>query len=1055
MQYTELHCHSSFSLLDGASTPEELVTRAKELGYSALALTDHNDLGGIVRFAKTAKEEELDALIGTEITMSDNSHLTLLVQDIQGYKNLCHLITTARMSCPRGKPAITFDDLAAHSSGLIALSGCPHGKIPLLIASGQPDKARKQAEAMQDVFGENFFLEMWDHHLHQEALINKYLLEIAALQSLPSVVTNNVHYALPAKRIIHDVLTCLKHKTTLQTAGRRLRPNGSWYLKSPEQMAYLWHHHPEGLTNTQLVRERCQFRLGLLKPSLPNFPLPPEETAITADNLLARLVFEGAKKRYSHIGEKETQQIHHELDMITRLQLSSYFLIMWDIVRFAQSQGIAVQGRGSAANSCVCYCLGITAVDPVGMNLLFERFLSEGRSEPPDIDLDIAHQEREKVIQYVYDKYGREHAAMVSETITYRGRSAVRDTARVLGFSAWQQDKLASEAHNEAIDTALALAQGGAERAGLDPKDRLVRLLIQVVAGLQELPRHRSIHVGGFVLSGEPLYQMVPIEPSSMEGRTIIQWDKDDLDPVGMIKIDLLGLGMLTMIQEALKLIKQHRGIDVDLAHLNMNDPAIYEMLCKADTVGVFQVESRAQMNILPRLRPQCFYDIVVSIALVRPGPIQGNIVHPYIRRRLGQEPVTYLHPSLVPILQRTLGVPLFQEQGMRLAVVAAGFSCAQADYLRRAMSHKRSHEKMAKLCEELSCGMKKNGFSPDAVATITHQLQAFASYGFPESHAASFGLLVYASAYLKKYFAPEFYCALLNAQPMGFYSPSTIVRDAIRHGIKVLSVDLARSSWDCTLESGTLRIGMRFVQGLGRKSQATLEHAWRKGGRFKSIEDVVMRSGLGPKALHVLAKAGAFDSMCSDRRQALWKVLALAKSIQREQTLPISLAKDKQYTCRTTEESPVESTAIQPMSPVEKTIADYQTLGLTAGPHPMTYWRSFASQHAILSCHQVATTNDGTIITVAGGVICRQRPTTAKGVVFITLEDETGMANVVVWPGVFENYRNTILSASFLAITGCLQQQEGVANIIAEHIEKLPDLLNKESIFFHSRDFQ
>ncbi len=1220
MKYSELHCHSAFSLLDGASNPEELVLRAKEIGLSALALTDHDDLGGIVRFAQAAKEVELDAITGAELTLEDESHLTLLVEDTGGYKNLCYLISQARSNCARGKPRVSYDDLMKRSSGLVALSGCPHGAIPVNLARGNVGEARRLAGVMLETFGNNFFLELWNHYLSQESVICKQLLEISKLYSLPWVVTNNVHYATSAKRIVHDVLTCLRHEVTLQNAGRRLRPNGSWYLRSPEEMAHLWRQNLEGIKNTQLVAERCQFRLGLLKPSLPVFetptyivsptgalrcaptvasstqsshstelpvgavgkppagacdaPLPPSgiqqaaavgaarvaalpagacdaplprldatvgappccapcETPLvikpTHNDILTQLVWEGAAERYPRLTEQHFRQINHELATIIRLDLAPYFLIMWDIIRFSQSQGIAVQGRGSAANSAVCYCLSITAVDPIGMDLLFERFLSEGRGEPPDIDLDIAHQEREKVLQYVYDKYGREHAAMVCEHITYRGPSAVRDAARVLGFSQEQADRLSAESHfHEAMEAAERLAKGGAASAGLDPKDRRVQLLIRVVAGLDRLPRHRSIHVGGFVLSGEPLGELVPIEPASMKDRTVIQWDKDDLDPVGMIKIDLLGLGILTVLQEGVKLVKQHRGIEIDLAHLDMNDPAIYDMFRKADTIGIFQVESRAQMSILPKLNPQCFYDIVVSIALVRPGPIQGNIVHPYINRRRGEEPVTYVHPSLEPILKRTLGVPLFQEQGMRLAVVAAGFTAAQADELRRVMSHKRSREKMAKLCQDLARGMEANNFSQEAIATITHQLQAFANYGFPESHAASFGLLVYASAHLKKYFAPEFYCAMLNAQPMGFYSPATLIRDAIRHGVEVRPVDLAKSGWDCSLEPGgearnhtslsfrevprmkgqpapflqpplginsateespfgrgglgaqrrargasvphdrgacnaplpgneiprlrlgmterepALRIGLRYVQGLGQKSKQALEEAWRDGGPFTSIEDVCNRSGLGWKALQVLARAGAFESLCNGRRDALWKVLALARA---KKELPLFA----EWQGRKGVEMPIANN-IPPMSNFESTIADYQTMGLSTDRHPMTYYRKWVEARGVNSCAGILTRDDGMELTVAGGVICRQRPETAKGFVFLTLEDETGMANVIVPPKIFEGYRKVLMNNTFIAITGRLQLDQGVCNLIAKQIEALPSI--SSNLHLPSRNF-
>jgi error-prone DNA polymerase len=1089
--YAELHCHSSFSFLDGASNPEELIYHAKQIGLTALALTDHDDLGGVVRFAHAARELSLPAIVGAELTLDDESHITLLAADLQGYKNLCHLITHARNACERGSPRVSFPLLAQRSSGLVALSGCPHGRVARSIARGDMRAAGNQLDQLQQVFQDNLFVEVWHHFINQESLIAQGLIDLSRQMAIPWVVTNNVHYARPEKRIIHDVLTCIKHEVTLQSAGRRLRPNGSWYLKSPQEMLQMWRHNPEGIKNTLAVAERCTFRHGLLRPPLPAFEIPAQwQSDISShDEFLQKLVWDGAAVRYASLTEKHINQINHELALISRLGLSPYFLIMWDIVRFARQRGIAVQGRGSAANSAVCYCLFITAVDPIGMDLLFERFLSEGRNEPPDIDLDIAHQEREIVLQYVYEKYGRAHAAMVCEVITYRGRSAVRDAARVLGFSQDQADRLATMSHySEAREAAKQLLETGIADAGLDGNDRRVKLLVRVVAGLNQLPRHRSIHVGGFVLSGEPLGDIVPIEPASMAERTVIQWDKDDIDLAGLIKIDLLGLGMLMMIQEALKLVQSHRHIDIDLGRLNMRDPAIYEMLRTADTVGLFQVESRAQMSILPKLNPTCFYDIIVSIALVRPGPIQGNIIHPYLRRRRGEEPVTYLHPSLEPILKRTLGVPLFQEQGMRLAVVAAGFTPSQADHLRRVMSHKRSQEKMDRLCLDLAAGMAANNFSPEAVSTITHQLRAFANYGFPESHAASFSLLVYASAFLKLYFAPEFYCAMLNAQPMGFYSPATLIRDAIRHGVEVRPVDLSKSSWNCTLEPChseddraplnlndlpyayaigdepadnqpstfsemelddlierdtldavvpqatasnrqrfAVRVGLRYVRGLGKKTKLALEAAWSAGGLFVSFDDVMNRSGLGHADLKLLARAGAFESVFPGRREALWATLS---RLQKQQETPLlDLIESKE-----------SKPSMPEMSELEIINADYKTLGLSTGTHPMSFYREWATGKGMKSCQQLRETEHGKRITVAGGVICRQRPETAKGFVFLTMEDETGMANVIIKPRLFDTNRKLYMSP-YLAITGILQSEQGAINLLAEKATLLPPL--------------
>jgi error-prone DNA polymerase len=1055
-RYAELHCHSSFSFLDGASNPEELVIRAKELGLSALAITDHDDFGGIVRFAYSARELEFPAIIGCELTLEDDSHLILLVENEQGYRNLSYMLTQARMQQMRGNPRVSYQQLEERSKGLFALSGCPNGRIPSALYLEHEYEAKEIAGRLKEIFSERFYIEVWNHFLNQESVISRRLLELSNSMAIPWVVTNNVHYAIPDGRMVHDVLTCLKHDVTLANAGRRLRANGSFYMKSPEEMVQLWRHDLTGIKNTVEIADRCKFRLGAFKPPLPNYNLEP---GTTHNGILEKLVWQGAKIRYPDLTEKHLKQINYELSMITNLGLAPYFLIMWDIVDFARRSGIAVQGRGSAANSAVCYCLMITAVDPIGMDLLFERFLSSGRNEPPDIDLDIAHQEREKVLQYVYEKYGREHAAMVCEVITYRGRSAVRDAARVLGFSQEQADALSSESrHMEAHQAAINLRGGGAEKAGLDPKDKRVQQLIRVVAGLHQLPRHRSIHVGGFVLCGTALGEVVPIEPAAMDARTVIQWDKDDIDLMGLIKIDLLGLGMLTLIQEGLKHVHKHRGLDIDIGRLDMSDPAIYEMLTKADTVGVFQVESRAQMNILPRIKPNCFYDIIVSIAIVRPGPIQGNIVHPYLRRRRGDEQVTYLHPTLEPILKRTLGVPLFQEQGMKLAVVAAGFTPAQADHLRRVMSHKRSLERMAALCDDLAAGMKKNNFSQEAIETITHQLRAFANYGFPESHAASFSLLVYASAYLKRYFPTEFFCAILNAQPMGFYSPATLIRDAINHGVEVLSVDLAKSDWDCTIEvieqkegfgafgfananksnsakantekvqqKLALRVGLRFVHGLGNKAMNKLKAVFAAGGKFTSVDDVIQRSGLAPSELKMLARAGAFESLFPGRRNALWEVLS---KLSNPPETPLLDLLSKQ---------PEEN--VPPMTDLEEIVADFRTLGLSTGPHPMLFYRDWATNTGIKSCHALTESEHGKIMSVAGGVICRQKPETAKGFVFITLEDETGVANIIVNPKVFSEFRHLILRTSFMSVSGKLQLEDGVANILAEKFERLPVL--------------
>ena len=1200
--YVELHCHSVFSLQDGAGEPEALVARAHALGMPALALTDHDDLGGAVRFAQAATTVGIGGLLGAELTVRApaRTHLVLLAETREGYGNLCTLITRARMDTARGEPGVSLDTLARHASGLVALTGCPRGWVPRLIARGEDDTACTALATLADIFERRVWVECWDHHLSEERAIVRGLLACARALALPWVVTNDVHYVRPRDRIVHDVLLALKHRLPLDQMGTRLRPNGEWYLKGAAQVRRRWQHDDAGVRATLDVAERCAFRLEHLKPSLPEFALPP---GVSADEYLARLVAQGAHERWgppktARRAPKHDVQLTHELGMIARLGLAGYFLIVWDIVRFARREGILCQGRGSAANSAVCYCLAITAVDPIKLELLFERFLSEERKEAPDIDIDIAHEERERVLQYVYERYGREHAAMVCEHITWRGRSAVRDAARVLGFSVQQADALAmfsdrfsAKATAEALrtgrgadpfapawedtvgpanyekerDAARALeiahrrpeqgegpaaavpatnraeadrigqammpgrraavqmkeeramaerlganlvkgteattiarkvkdehqqalratqdddnpqllraAQDGAvkpdglrldgisgasegeallRRVGLDPEDHRVRILPSVVEGLHQAPRHRSIHVGGFVLTREPLLTVVPIEPASMADRTVIQWEKDDLDPVGLVKIDLLGLGMLTVLQRCLTYVRQVRGITIDLGQLDMTDQAVYDDLCAADTVGVFQVESRAQMNTLPRLKPRCFYDLVVEVALIRPGPIQGEMVHPYLRRKNGEEAVTYPHPSLEPILKRTLGVPLFQEQGMQVAIAAAGFTPGQADLLRRAMGHKRSHERMAAICEQMIEGMKAHGIPDDVAQRIYNQINAFADYGFPESHAASFALIVYASAYLRHYYAPEYLAAMLNAQPMGFYAPGTLIEDAKRHGVEVRAVDLTVSGWDHALERRdakgpvpAVRLGLRLLRGLGSAARTKLETALADGP-FTSIADVVTRTQLDRKALRVLAEAGAFDTMVAHeapekrRRAALWQVLAAERGTA----------------------GPLAPRAVSDAAGVERvpamtrlalTEADYRMTGVSLAGHPMLHARAALTREGARTARQLLKQGkDGSWATTAGLVICRQRPGTAKGFVFLTLEDETGMINVVITPKRFEAQALLITTTPLLVVRGVLQVEQAVVNLKAREFRALDVQAGAEH--YRSHDFR
>ena len=1117
-QYVELHCHSALSLLDGASLPESLAERAAELGYPALAITDHDEMGGVVRFGTACATLGIGGILGVELTvrMPDignpgaerRTHMVLLAETRDGYRNIASLVTRARMDSERGTPSVPWALVTRHVEGVMALTGCPRGWVPQLLAEGRASDAYTAAGELRDVFGEHLAVECWDHRLTEERALVQQLRPLAAKLGVPWVVTNNVHYATPAQRIVHDVLNTLRHERTLDTMGTRLRPNAEWALKKPSLIYQRWRGAEEGVKATLAIAERCTFRLEQLKPSMPAFPLPP---GISAQEYLTRLVEQGAYERWdTSRTPKHDTQLAHELAMIGKLDLAGFFLTVWDIVRFARREGILCQGRGSAANSAVCYCLGITAVDPIRMELLFERFLSEGRKEPPDIDIDFAHRDRERVLQYVYNRYGREHAAMVCEQITWRGRSAVRDAARVLGFSVQQGDMLASLSDRfsarstaEALRVDTPLADGATTtpptvphttdadrdstwaqvidmqaerkiaadaraqpepitssdlltRAGLDPNDERVRRLADVVAGLHQLPRHRSIHVGGFILTEEPLGSIVPIEPASMPGRTVIQWEKDDLDPVGLVKIDLLGLGMLTVVQDCLLYIRHTRGTTIDLGQLDMSDQAVYDVMCRADTVGLFQIESRAQMNTLPRLKPRCFYDLVVEVALIRPGPIQGEMVHPYLRRRAGLEPVTYPHPMLEKVLKRTLGVPLFQEQGMQVAIVAAGFTPTQADQLRRAMGHKRSRERMAQICEELIAGMAKNGIPEETGRRIYNQINAFADYGFPESHAASFALIVYATAWLRHYYAPEYTAAILNAQPMGFYAPSTLIEDAKRHGVEVHPVDLTRSTWDHALEMAdgrvlvpndgvvrwgrhigpqpmrdvvAVRLGVRLVRGLGAKARRALEAALVHGP-FTSVNDAVRRVSLDKTSWRRLAEAGAFDSMFAHepaerrRRVALWEVMASTRGPE----LPLAPF----------QAHPVP-TQLPSHTPIELTEADYRMTGLSLAGHPMKHVRPILAPNGVLSArdaHELG--KDGQRVAVAGLVICRQRPGTAKGFVFLTLEDETGMINIVITPDRYEAQAQLISRSPMLLIRGTLQVEQQVVNVRAKQFKAL-----------------
>ncbi len=1036
MSYVELHCHSNFSFLEGASHPEDLIKQAHKLGHDTLAITDKNGLYGVVRFSQAAQEHGIKPIIGSEIVLEgegdDQTHLVLLVIDKTGYANLSRMISIAQLKSEKGKARIPDDLLKEYTEGLIGLSG---NSLTRPLLDGDYRQARQIAARYAEFFsGGDFYLELNHHNLPAHEHLCQDLPPLGRELGLPLVATNNVYYANKDGRRLQDVLTCIKNHTTLDQAGACLYPNSERYLKSATQMQQRFAEIPEAIINTRRIANKCEFTIRELKTTLPDFPVPTGETTYS---YLRKLTYEGAAGRYrdeKQLPDDVVRQLEHELALIHKLDFSGYFLIVWDIVKFATDNSILVQGRGSAANSAVCYCLGITAVDPVRLGLLFERFISEERKEPPDIDVDIANNRREEVIQYTYNRYGREHASMVCEIISYRGRSAVRDVGKVLGFSQGdlgRLSKLVGSFYNlDEFEIRL-------QEAKFSLEDYRVRLLADLCRQIHRFPRHLGIHVGGMIVTRRPLSEIVPIENGTMENRSVIQWDKDDAEATGMVKIDLLGLGMLSMIDFAIKLVKKHRGINIDPAQLSYDDPKVYDLICRAETVGVFQIESRAQMNALPRHKPRKFYDLVIEVALIRPGPIQGDMVHPYLRRRNGEEPVTYPHPCLKPILKRTLGVPLFQEQGMRVAMAAAGFTPTEADELRRAMGHKRSHERMEQLGMRLIDGMMNKGISRESAERIFKQLSAFADFGFAESHAASFALLVYVSSFLKVYYGPEFYCSLLNAQPMGFYSPSSVVFEARRRGVKILPVNCVKSEYDCTLENGKVRLGFKYVHYIGGTAKDVFERELQHGP-FESIRDFVYRTELNQLALEQLALVGAFKPFGVSRRQALWQVLSIVR--QSPDELEISH-----------EETGVR--LIPKMDIVETMVSDFKGMDLSPGPHPMTLVRRVLKKQKVLSSDDLKTTRNNRLVKVAGMVVIRQRPVTAKGFIFVTLEDETGFINIVVKPNMAERYRQTVRFATGILVTGTLEKVNGVTNVIGHNFEQLQ--LGKRQIALRSRDFR
>jgi error-prone DNA polymerase len=1022
MSFIELHAQSAFSFLEGAEQPETLVSEAARLEMGALALVDRDGVYGAPRFYHAAVSAGITPLVGSEITLADGARLPLLVEDREGYRNLCRLITRMKLGAPKGAAAIALDDLEPYADGLVCLTGGARGPLTRRLARGDHAGAVECLTRLVGIFGrDNVFVEVQRHLDREQERILGGLVRLARAVRLPLVASSQPLYARPTGRAIADVFTCIREKTDLDHAGRLLAANGERMLRSSAAMAHRFADLPDAVTNTGELALRLAFTLKDLGYRFPESPLPPGHTALTH---LRELTEAGVIRRYGTgpLAERARRQVAHELDLIGRLDLPGYFLIVHDIVEHCRANDVLVQGRGSAANSAVCYALGITAVDPVGMELLFERFLSEARGEWPDIDLDLPSGERrESVIQYVYRRYGRQGAGMTANVITYRGRSAAREVGKALGLPGDLQDRLASLAPSWGYQDPEDVLTRHLAEAGCDEHHPRIRKFAALWTLIQDLPRHLGQHSGGMVIAARRLDDVVPLEPATMPGRVVIQWDKDDCGRLGIIKIDLLGLRMMSVLQDAISMVGEGGG-HVDLAALPQDD-AVYESLQRADTVGVFQVESRAQMATLPRIRPEKFYDLVVQVAIIRPGPIVGDMVHPYIRRRRGREPVSYPHPSLEPILRRTLGVPLFQEQLLRMAMVTAGFSGTEAEELRRAFGFKRSEARMAEVEAKLRAGMARQGIHGEAADQIAHAITAFALYGFPESHASSFALLAYASAYLKIHHPAAFYAALLNNQPMGFYHAATIVKDAQRHGQHVLAVDVTRSPWPCTIEDGAVRLGLNYVKGLRERTGRAIVAA-RAERAFTSVADVARRAGLDRDELGTLAAIGAFAALGGTRRANLWTAA---------RPLPGDVF-------AAAPETP-EASPLRDMEGAERLRADYAGTGVTLGPHPMALRRPALARlggRPVLRATDLGQGRDGSRVRVAGNVIVRQRPGTAKGFVFLSLEDETGIANVIVTPQLFARNRLVLVSEPFLLVEGILQIQDGVVSVRADRLVAL-----------------
>jgi len=1052
MPYIELHAGSAFSFLRGGSFPEQLAETAAELEMPALALLDRDGVYGAQRFSVAAREHNVRPIIGCELTMEDGGILPLLVENRTGYKNLCELLTQAHLRSEKGKCAVQWSELPEFAQGLI-----------VLLATAT------RAQLLIDTFGrENIFVEIQRHFLRGEERINRELVDLAAHYRLSILATNGVQYANPNGRQVVDVFTCIREHTHLDAAGTLLTQNAERHLKSDREMRRLFRDLPEAIENTSRLAERLTFSLENIGYEFPSFPVPDGHSM---DSFLRTIVWFGAQQRYAAISAAVKRQLEEELALIQKLGFPGYFLIVWDIINFCREHNVMVQGRGSAANSAVCYCLGITPVDPVSNHLVFERFLSEGRKGWPDIDLDLpSGDRRESVIQEIYRRYGKRGAAMTANVITYRGRSAAREIGKALNFAPDIIDRFSHLFASGDFPHTLDL-QSQIEQAGLPKEHPRMPAFINLYQAIYGLPRHLGQHSGGMIICQNKLSSFVPLENASMPGRVVAQWDKDDCEDLGIVKVDLLGLGMMSVMQDALELCRE-RDRPLDLAHIPKDDAATFEIMQKADTIGVFQIESRAQMATLPRMKPKCFYDVVIEVAIIRPGPIQGDMVHPYLARRAGKEKVTYFDERLKPVLERTLGVPLFQEQMLKIAMVMADFSGDEAEELRRALSFHRSEERMNKVSVKLRAAMERKNVPSDKIDKIIHSISSFALYGFPESHAISFAILAYGSAYLKVHRAPEFYASLLNNQPMGFYTPATIVKDGHRHGLKIQPVCVQRSTWNCAVVSDdTVRLGFCVVNGLRQEHAEELVRQ-REDRQFDSLEDFKRRVLLSKEELRTLAELGALNCFAEHRRAAMWRVeetthddLLTNYACHPERSegprprsfdhaddgessmtvceVPRSARDDR--TARSTSSSPLKR-----MTLPERVKADYDTMNLTTGPHPMKLLRE--SLPNIWRATDLIHARHGTTVQIAGNVICRQRPGTAKGFVFISLEDETGVANAIVDPNLFERFRLLITEEAFLVIEGEVQNSE---NVVLIKTREIRPLAHEKLVGSESHDFR